>query len=45
MKNYYGVCKNDKEDINFMLPDEISENLKWYVVHTYSGYENTEGKS
>jgi transcriptional antiterminator NusG len=23
-----------------MLPDEISEGLKWYVVHTYSGYEN-----
>jgi transcriptional antiterminator NusG len=23
-----------------MLPEDISENLKWYVVHTYSGYEN-----
>ena len=23
-----------------MLPDEISDGLKWYVVHTYSGYEN-----
>lgn len=23
-----------------MLPDEISKDHKWYVVHTYSGYEN-----
>ncbi|HOJ11318.1 MAG TPA: transcription termination/antitermination protein NusG [Clostridiales bacterium] len=23
-----------------MLPEEVSEGLKWYVVHTYSGYEN-----
>jgi len=23
-----------------MLSEEISEGLKWYVVHTYSGYEN-----
>lgn len=23
-----------------MLPDNVSENAKWYVVHTYSGYEN-----
>jgi len=23
-----------------MLPEAMSENAKWYVVHTYSGYEN-----
>ncbi|HHV97322.1 MAG TPA: transcription termination/antitermination protein NusG [Clostridiaceae bacterium] len=23
-----------------MLPEEVSEGLKWYVIHTYSGYEN-----
>jgi len=23
-----------------MLPNETSEEAKWYVVHTYSGYEN-----
>lgn len=23
-----------------MLPNEVSESAKWYVVHTYSGYEN-----
>lgn len=23
-----------------MLPNETSEAVKWYVVHTYSGYEN-----
>lgn len=23
-----------------MLPDEVHENAKWYVVHTYSSYEN-----
>lgn len=23
-----------------MLPEEISEEVKWYVIHTYSGYEN-----
>jgi len=23
-----------------MLPNDVSENVKWYVVHTYSGYEN-----
>lgn len=23
-----------------MLPEYVSENSKWYVVHTYSGYEN-----
>lgn len=23
-----------------MLLDNMSENIKWYVVHTYSGYEN-----
>ena len=24
----------------FMLSNEIAEDAKWYVVHTYSGYEN-----
>ena len=23
-----------------MLPNDVSESAKWYVVHTYSGYEN-----
>lgn len=23
-----------------MLPDDMTESVKWYVVHTYSGYEN-----
>ncbi len=23
-----------------MLPEEMAEEMKWYVVHTYSGYEN-----
>jgi transcriptional antiterminator NusG len=23
-----------------MLQNDVSENVKWYVVHTYSGYEN-----
>jgi transcription termination/antitermination protein NusG len=23
-----------------MLPEEMAENAKWFVVHTYSGYEN-----
>ncbi len=23
-----------------MLPNDMSESAKWYVVHTYSGYEN-----
>lgn len=23
-----------------MLPNDVSEDAKWYVVHTYSGYEN-----
>lgn len=26
--------------MDLMLPEEIQENAKWYVVHTYSGYEN-----
>src|SRR3989344_7404526 len=30
-------------DINpgiFVISDELSENAKWFVVHTYSGHEN-----
>ena len=32
---------NTKEDTGaIMLRMVMSENVKWYVVHTYSGYEN-----
>lgn len=38
------VCKNQDEEEGGGSPqgvlDNMSDNIKWYVVHTYSGYEN-----